>query len=900
LFNSAAMSHEPKPPKTGDHYAALGVSNTATDAEIKRSYHALARLHHPDKKAPGEADNAAEFRQVNEAFEVLRDDTQRAKYDRSYAKLSREWVQYRVDVMDHQRDPAAWKRKKAAKRPAAGRSRPSNPWAGRADDDEDDDANYGYDYGHRYGFGSFFGFASGFGSGPSDEWEDESEEDDMYEYFEHMEQAAERARAREEAQAEIRKQKAEAMRARVGRDAANKRVIERQVQAAAEDDKKIDGIRIFDPSVGLLKAKQWVEGIQRYLAGEMDAGRMFAFYACEAIELGWEKKKGRATCHFCDARVQEYSWRCPSGGAVACRACRKKIQESSLEKPFAYINTGAGAKKGKGKKGTTRNTKAPRPAAEVESDLEDEGGEEAELDTSDGAEERAAQEAEVQAKEAEEAQKRKKSEKKARAKAAKAAREQQAKEKVAKEEEETRKEAEARSARVKELVERAAMEKERRNNATREKEEKKADEKRTRKKLAAEKKAQEKFKEREALRQAEEKEAHEMQRREAILAQGREALQAKRREEEAARFAEERALRETEAQAALLAIQEAARLAEEHAVREAEERAIREAEERAIREAEERVIREAEEHAAREAEARAIREEDDRAARDTEARAFHEAKVRAARQKADQMREAELRTVREQAARITPKVPTTKHVAPKKPTKKSIRPPLICYTCNKEGHIARYCSSQCVVPKGQANEVQNLSTDTDIPPSDIKEASIHQNSLEPTKKGTQKAQRLRKRNLHVTTVNGAIRKTDSAPVIPAQSTRSASPAVSQEPVESTKKAKKKPTRKPRTTGGVTLEPAVVIAPVQADEHAFTPRIQNAAGPPKKAKKKPEGSSRPTFSDAFQEASTTQHPQPLMEAVKMSLRPAKPRAPPVCYKCREKGHIARNCPVGLAA
>jgi hypothetical protein len=97
-----------------------------------------------------------------------------------------------------------------------------------------------------------------------------------------------------------------------------------------------------------------------------------------------------------------------------------------------------------------------------------------------------------------------------------------------------------------------------------------------------------------------------------------------------------------------------------------------------------------------------------------------------------------------------------------------------------------------------------------------------------------------------------------------------------------------------------LEPAVVIAPVQADEHAFTPRIQNAAGPPKKAKKKPEGSSRPTFSDAFQEASTTQHPQPLMEAVKMSLRPAKPRAPPVCYKCREKGHIARNCPVGLAA
>ena len=289
-----------------------------------------------------------------------------------------------------------------------------------------------------------------------------------------MKQAAERARAREEAEANIRKQRADAMRARTTRDVNNKRIIEQQAQAAAEEDKKLDGIRIFDPSVGLLMAKQWVEGIHRHLLGGTNTSHIFAHNGHSPIELGWEKKKGRATCHFCDTHVQEYSWRCPSGGAIACRACRKKMEESSLEKPFAYINTGAGAKTSKGKKGKKKTANAPRPAPEVESDLEDEGDEEVDLEMSDGAEERAAQEAAAQAKEAGESQKRKKLEKKARVKAAKVAREQQVKDQEAKEDEETRKEAEAMSARLRELLERAAIERRRRDDAAREKGEKKA------------------------------------------------------------------------------------------------------------------------------------------------------------------------------------------------------------------------------------------------------------------------------------------------------------------------------------------------------------------------------------------------------------------------------------------
>lgn len=62
-----------------DHYAALGVSSAATLAEIKKAFRQQAALHHPDRNnADG---TAARFRLVQEAYEVLGDDTQRAAYD---------------------------------------------------------------------------------------------------------------------------------------------------------------------------------------------------------------------------------------------------------------------------------------------------------------------------------------------------------------------------------------------------------------------------------------------------------------------------------------------------------------------------------------------------------------------------------------------------------------------------------------------------------------------------------------------------------------------------------------------------------------------------------------------------------------------------------------------------
>jgi len=67
-----------------DYYDVLGVSRTASDAEIKRAFRTLARELHPDVSSAPDAD--ARFRDVAEAYEVLSDPERRATYDR-YGKV---------------------------------------------------------------------------------------------------------------------------------------------------------------------------------------------------------------------------------------------------------------------------------------------------------------------------------------------------------------------------------------------------------------------------------------------------------------------------------------------------------------------------------------------------------------------------------------------------------------------------------------------------------------------------------------------------------------------------------------------------------------------------------------------------------------------------------------------
>jgi curved DNA-binding protein CbpA len=62
-----------------DHYAALGLSSAASLADIKKAFRQQAAIHHPDRNPAPDA--AARFRAVQEAYEVLGDDTRREAYD---------------------------------------------------------------------------------------------------------------------------------------------------------------------------------------------------------------------------------------------------------------------------------------------------------------------------------------------------------------------------------------------------------------------------------------------------------------------------------------------------------------------------------------------------------------------------------------------------------------------------------------------------------------------------------------------------------------------------------------------------------------------------------------------------------------------------------------------------
>jgi DnaJ-class molecular chaperone len=63
-----------------DPYEVLGVAKSASEAEIKKAFRALAKKHHPDKHA-GDASAQKKFQEISGAYDILGDKDKRAKFD---------------------------------------------------------------------------------------------------------------------------------------------------------------------------------------------------------------------------------------------------------------------------------------------------------------------------------------------------------------------------------------------------------------------------------------------------------------------------------------------------------------------------------------------------------------------------------------------------------------------------------------------------------------------------------------------------------------------------------------------------------------------------------------------------------------------------------------------------
>ncbi len=80
-----------------DYYKILNISQSATQSDIKKSYRALARQYHPDANV-GDPKFDKIFADINEAYEILKDEEKRKEYDKGLKQTNEQQKQLNLSL----------------------------------------------------------------------------------------------------------------------------------------------------------------------------------------------------------------------------------------------------------------------------------------------------------------------------------------------------------------------------------------------------------------------------------------------------------------------------------------------------------------------------------------------------------------------------------------------------------------------------------------------------------------------------------------------------------------------------------------------------------------------------------------------------------------------------------
>ncbi|KAK4241844.1 hypothetical protein C8A03DRAFT_11913 [Achaetomium macrosporum] len=302
-------------PEISDYYADLGVSQYASAREIKFAWFKLAKLYHPDKKAPGRAVDAKEFRKIREAYDCLKDEAARARYDAIYHHIQAQWAQYRERQDRFRRSQQHAQAEDEARRRRAAEQRAAKEEAARRRAREERER----------------------------EAEERSREA-ARKVRERQEQAARERLRKDEEAAKRRKEELEELERAIKE--ARKRaeeiqrvrlILERQMEADKRSAEAVRKARAEQEQAARERLKtaeieEKHEALRRNWASLREAadhGRVgrqqpSGPHVCAHSRSGWVRKRGQTSCVFCGMNRKKGGFLCLDCLSVACHNCKTK------------------------------------------------------------------------------------------------------------------------------------------------------------------------------------------------------------------------------------------------------------------------------------------------------------------------------------------------------------------------------------------------------------------------------------------------------------------------------------------------------------------------------------------------------------------------------------------------